>query len=144
MPANTVKVDRTTNFGNPFPPNSTRAAVPSESRAIFTTAKVSETVTYLKGLQAPAPEPPEQPASGRAAEDEEEQRVSVARYNRALPREADRGLGCERQPLTPATEHVCNLYSVRTSRGALARKFGLSDNRMAAFEPLPAISWRRS
>ena len=26
-----------------------------------------------------------------------------------------------------------------TSRGALARKFGLSDNRMAAFEPLPAI-----
>jgi hypothetical protein len=31
------------------------------------------------------------------------------------------------------------LYSVRTSRGALARKFGLSDNRMAAFEPLPAI-----
>jgi putative SOS response-associated peptidase YedK len=34
---------------------------------------------------------------------------------------------------------VCNLYSVRTSRGALARKFGLSDNRMAAFEPLPAI-----
>jgi putative SOS response-associated peptidase YedK len=34
---------------------------------------------------------------------------------------------------------VCNLYSVRTSRGALARKLGLSDNRMAAFEPLPAI-----
>jgi putative SOS response-associated peptidase YedK len=34
---------------------------------------------------------------------------------------------------------VCNLYSVRTSRGALARKFGLSDNRMAAFDPLPAI-----
>jgi putative SOS response-associated peptidase YedK len=34
---------------------------------------------------------------------------------------------------------VCNLYSVRTSRGALARKFGLSDNRMAAFEPLPVI-----
>src|SRR6478672_4934707 len=34
---------------------------------------------------------------------------------------------------------LCNLYSVRTSRGALARKFGLSDNRMAAFEPLPAI-----
>ena len=34
---------------------------------------------------------------------------------------------------------MCNLYSVRTSRGALARKFGLSDNRMAAFEPLPAI-----
>jgi len=34
---------------------------------------------------------------------------------------------------------VCNLYSVRTSRGALARKFGLLDNRMAAFEPLPAI-----
>ena len=34
---------------------------------------------------------------------------------------------------------MCNLYSVRTTRGALARKFGLSDNRMAAFEPLPAI-----
>ncbi len=34
---------------------------------------------------------------------------------------------------------MCNLYSVRTSRAALARKFGLSDNRMAAFEPLPAI-----
>jgi putative SOS response-associated peptidase YedK len=34
---------------------------------------------------------------------------------------------------------MCNLYSIRTSRGALARKFGLSDNRMAAFEPLPAI-----
>ena len=34
---------------------------------------------------------------------------------------------------------MCNLYSVRTSRGALARKFGLSDNRMVAFEPLPAI-----
>jgi putative SOS response-associated peptidase YedK len=34
---------------------------------------------------------------------------------------------------------VCNLYSVRTSRAALARKFMLSDNRMAAFDPLPAI-----
>ena len=34
---------------------------------------------------------------------------------------------------------MCNLYSVRTSRGALTRKFGLSDNRMATFEPLPAI-----
>jgi putative SOS response-associated peptidase YedK len=34
---------------------------------------------------------------------------------------------------------MCNLYSVRTSRAALARKFMLSDNRMAAFEPLPAI-----
>ena len=34
---------------------------------------------------------------------------------------------------------MCNLYSIRTSRWALARKFGLSDNRMAAFEPLPAI-----
>ena len=34
---------------------------------------------------------------------------------------------------------MCNLYSVRTSRAALARKFGLTDNRMAAFEPLPAI-----
>jgi putative SOS response-associated peptidase YedK len=34
---------------------------------------------------------------------------------------------------------VCNLYSVRTSRGVLARKFGLSDNRMVALEPLPAI-----
>lgn len=34
---------------------------------------------------------------------------------------------------------MCNLYSIRTSRAALARKFGMSDNRMAAFEPLPAI-----
>jgi putative SOS response-associated peptidase YedK len=34
---------------------------------------------------------------------------------------------------------MCNLYSVRTSRAALARKFMLSDNRMAAFEPLSAI-----
>jgi putative SOS response-associated peptidase YedK len=34
---------------------------------------------------------------------------------------------------------MCNLYSIRTSRAALARKFSLSDNRMAAFEPLPAI-----
>jgi putative SOS response-associated peptidase YedK len=34
---------------------------------------------------------------------------------------------------------MCNLYSVRTSRAALARKFRLSDNRMAAFETLPAI-----
>jgi putative SOS response-associated peptidase YedK len=34
---------------------------------------------------------------------------------------------------------MCNLYSIRTSRAALARKFMLSDNRMAAFEPLPAI-----
>lgn len=34
---------------------------------------------------------------------------------------------------------MCNLYTVRTSRAALARKFMLSDNRMAAFEPLPAI-----
>src|SRR6266571_4262604 len=31
---------------------------------------------------------------------------------------------------------MCNLYSIRTSRAALARKFMLSDNRMAAFEPL--------
>ena len=34
---------------------------------------------------------------------------------------------------------MCNLNSVRTSRAALARKFGLSGTRMAAFEPLPAI-----
>jgi putative SOS response-associated peptidase YedK len=34
---------------------------------------------------------------------------------------------------------MCNLYSVRTSRAALARKFMLSDNRMAAFGSLPAI-----
>jgi putative SOS response-associated peptidase YedK len=34
---------------------------------------------------------------------------------------------------------MCNLYSVRTSRAALARRFMLSDNRMAAFDPLPAI-----
>jgi len=34
---------------------------------------------------------------------------------------------------------MCNLYSLRNSRATLARKFGLSDNRMAAFEPLEAI-----
>jgi hypothetical protein len=34
---------------------------------------------------------------------------------------------------------MCNLYSVRTSRAALARKFMLSDNRLAAFDALPAI-----
>ena len=36
-------------------------------------------------------------------------------------------------------DSMCNLYSIRTSRAALARKFMLSDNRMVAFEPLPAI-----
>jgi putative SOS response-associated peptidase YedK len=34
---------------------------------------------------------------------------------------------------------MCNLYSIRTSRAALARKFRLSDNRITAFESLPAI-----
>jgi hypothetical protein len=34
---------------------------------------------------------------------------------------------------------MCNLYSIRTSRAVLARMFMVSDNRMAAFEPLPAI-----
>ena len=34
---------------------------------------------------------------------------------------------------------MCNLYSVRTSRGGLVRKFGLSDNHMAALEALPVI-----
>src|SRR5262245_29440827 len=34
---------------------------------------------------------------------------------------------------------MCNFYSVRTSRAALARKFMLTDNRMASFEALPAI-----
>jgi putative SOS response-associated peptidase YedK len=34
---------------------------------------------------------------------------------------------------------MCNLYSVRTSRAALARKFMLPDNRMAAFDALSAI-----
>jgi putative SOS response-associated peptidase YedK len=34
---------------------------------------------------------------------------------------------------------MCNLYSIRTSRAALARKFRLSDNRMVAFDALPAI-----
>jgi putative SOS response-associated peptidase YedK len=34
---------------------------------------------------------------------------------------------------------VCNLYSIKTKRIDLARKFMLSDNRMAAFEPLNAI-----
>jgi hypothetical protein len=31
------------------------------------------------------------------------------------------------------------IYSIKTRRGDLARKFGLSDNRMAAFDPLEAI-----
>jgi putative SOS response-associated peptidase YedK len=34
---------------------------------------------------------------------------------------------------------MCNLYSLRNSRAALARKFRLLDNRMAAFDPLEAI-----
>jgi hypothetical protein len=34
---------------------------------------------------------------------------------------------------------MCNLYSIKTKRSDLARKFMLSDNRMAPFEPLPAI-----
>jgi putative SOS response-associated peptidase YedK len=34
---------------------------------------------------------------------------------------------------------MCNLYSIKTKRAHLARKFGLSDNRMAAFDDLPAI-----
>jgi putative SOS response-associated peptidase YedK len=34
---------------------------------------------------------------------------------------------------------MCNLYSIRSSRAALARKFHLSDNRMVAFDALPAI-----
>ena len=34
---------------------------------------------------------------------------------------------------------MCNLYSIKTRRADLARKFHLSDNRMAAFDPLPAI-----
>jgi len=34
---------------------------------------------------------------------------------------------------------MCNLYSIRTSRAALARKFRLSDNRITAFDPLSAI-----
>jgi putative SOS response-associated peptidase YedK len=34
---------------------------------------------------------------------------------------------------------LCNLHSIRTSRAALARKFPLSDNRMATVDPLPAI-----
>jgi putative SOS response-associated peptidase YedK len=34
---------------------------------------------------------------------------------------------------------MCNLYSVRTSRKRLADAFRLSDNRIEAFEPLPAI-----
>ena len=42
---------------------------------------------------------------------------------------------------------MCNLYSIRASRAALARKFRLSDSRMAAVEPLDAIfpaTWRPS
>jgi hypothetical protein len=35
---------------------------------------------------------------------------------------------------------MCKLYSTKTHRADLARKFRLSDNRMAAFDPLPAIS----
>jgi putative SOS response-associated peptidase YedK len=34
---------------------------------------------------------------------------------------------------------MCNLYSIKTKRADLARKFVLSDNRMAAFDALPAI-----
>jgi putative SOS response-associated peptidase YedK len=34
---------------------------------------------------------------------------------------------------------MCNLYSIKTSRAALARKFHLSDNRMVAIDALPAI-----
>ena len=34
---------------------------------------------------------------------------------------------------------MCNLYSIKTKRIDLARKFQLSENRMAAFEPLSAI-----
>jgi putative SOS response-associated peptidase YedK len=34
---------------------------------------------------------------------------------------------------------MCNLYSIKTRRADLARKFGLSDNRKAAFDALPAI-----
>ena len=34
---------------------------------------------------------------------------------------------------------MCNLYSVRTSRAALARRFMLSDNRKVTFDSLPAI-----
>ena len=34
---------------------------------------------------------------------------------------------------------MCNLYSIRTSRAALARKFHLSDNRMVVIDALPAI-----
>ena len=49
------------------------------------------------------------------------------------------GCGCRNVSLPLDLAGMCNLYSVRTSRAALARKFGLSDNRMAAFEPLPAI-----
>lgn len=34
---------------------------------------------------------------------------------------------------------MCNLYSVKTSRKTLIEKFRLSDNRIAAFDPLSAI-----
>jgi putative SOS response-associated peptidase YedK len=34
---------------------------------------------------------------------------------------------------------MCNLYSIKTRRADLARKFGLSDNRMAAVDELAAI-----
>ena len=34
---------------------------------------------------------------------------------------------------------MCNLYSIKTRRADLARKFRLSDNRMAVFGTLPAI-----
>lgn len=34
---------------------------------------------------------------------------------------------------------MCNLYSIKTRRVHLTRKFGLSDNRMAGFDSLPAI-----
>ncbi len=41
-------------------------------------------------------------------------------------------------------EAMCNPYSIKTSRAALARKLHLPDNRMLAFDALPAISAGRS
>ena len=54
----------------------------------------------------------------------------------AIASQVIRGVGC-REGLGGAA--MCNLYSIKTRRADLARRFALSDNRMAAFEPLEAI-----
>jgi putative SOS response-associated peptidase YedK len=48
----------------------------------------------------------------------------------------------EAEEIPPRRWHearMCNLYSIKTRRADLARRFRLSDNRMAVFGTLPAI-----